>query len=701
MNPLLDLSGLPRYDSVQPGHITDAVDQLLAQSRALVEQLTAPAAPVNWAELIDPLAAAGERLGRAWGVVSHLHSVMDSPELREAYNENQPKIVEFYTELGQNLALFDRYKALAASPEFAGLSATRRRILEHEIRDFRLSGAELAEADKPRFGEIQAELAQLSTRFSENVLDSTRAFALYLSDAASLAGIPPDEQAALAEAASREEKTGYKITLQMPSYLPVMQYGDNRDLRAALYRAYGTRASDQYAAAIEAAFETERRLNGAGTARETPDCSAWDNGALIDDIVRLRAEEARMLGYASFAELSLVPKMADTPPEVLAFLRDLARRARPFAERDVAELREFARTTLGIDDLQPWDVAYASEKLRSARYAFSEQEVKQYFPEPRVFEGMFRVVQSIYDVRIDVDTAPVWHPDVRFFRISRPDGSLVGQFYLDAYARDSKRGGAWMDEARSHLRKGEAVQTPVAYMVCNFAAPVGDKPALLTHDDVITLFHEFGHALHHLMSRVPDIQVSGIHGVEWDAVELPSQFMENFCWEWDVLQHMTAHVDSGEPLPRSLFDRMLAARNFQAGMQALRQVEFSLFDLRLHFDGAGKGVQALLAEVRDEVAVMVPPAWHRFAQSFSHIFAGGYGAGYYSYKWAEVLSADAYSLFEETGVLDPATGARFRDEILAVGGSRPAIESFKAFRGRAPTVDALLRHSGMVDTVAA
>ena len=701
MNPLLDLSGLPRYDSVGPTHVTDAVDQLLIQSRTLVAQLTAENAAATWDDLIAPLAEASERLGRAWGVVSHLHAVMDSPELREVYNENQPKIVEFYTELGQNLALFDRYKALAASPEYARLSATRRLILEHEIRDFRLSGAELAESDKPRFGDIQADLAQLSTRFSENVLDATRAFALYLSDATALAGLPEDEQAALAEAAARDERTGYKITRQMPSFLPVMQYGENRALRAALYRAHGTRASDQYAAAVTAALETERAINGLATARETPDCSGWDNSAIIDDIVRLRAEEARMLGYASFAELSLVPKMADTPTEVLAFLRDLARRARPFAERDVTELRTFARDTLGIADLQPWDVAYASEKLRSTRYAFSEQEVKQYFPEPRVFEGMFRVVQSIYGVRIEADSAPTWHPDVRFFRISRADGSLVGQFYLDAYARDSKRGGAWMDEARSHQIKAGAVQTPVAYMVCNFAAPVGGKPALLTHDDVITLFHEFGHALHHLMSQVPDIQVSGIRGVEWDAVELPSQFMENFCWEWDVLQHMTAHVDSGEPLPRALFERMLAARNFQSGMQALRQVEFSMFDLRLHFDGADKGVQALLAEVRDEVAVMVPPGWHRFPQSFSHIFAGGYGAGYYSYKWAEVLSADAYSLFEENGVLDPSTGARFRNEILAVGGSRPAIESFKAFRGRAPTVDALLRHSGMVDARAA
>jgi oligopeptidase A len=700
-NPLLDFSDLPRYDLVQPAQVTDAVDRLLAEGRALVERLTSPDAPASWDEFVAPMAESGERLGRAWGVVSHLHSVLDSPELREAYNENQPKIVEFYTELGQNLALFEKYKAIAASAGFADLPPARRLIIEHEVRDFRLSGAELSDADKPRFGEIQAEMAQLSTKFSENVLDATRAFSLTLNDASALAGVPADELAALAEAAARDGRSGYKITLQMPSYLPVMQYGENRELRALLYRAHGTRASEQYAQSLAEAAEYERRANGESTARDVPDCSGWDNGKLIEDIVRLRTEEARLLGYGSFAELSLVPKMADTPDQVLAFLRDLGRRARPFAERDVAELRAFARDTLGLATLEPWDVAWASEKLRAARYAFSEQEVKQYFPEPRVFEGMFRVVQSIYGVRIEADTAPIWHPDVRFFRISRPDGSLIGQFYLDAYARDSKRGGAWMDEARAHQRKGATVQTPVAYMVCNFAAPVGGKPALLTHDDVITLFHEFGHALHHLMSQVEDLQVSGIHGVEWDAVELPSQFMENFCWEWDVLQHMTSHVDTGETLPRALYERMLAARNFQSGMQMMRQLEFSLFDLRLHFDGAQMGVQRLLEEVRSEVAVLTPPAWHRFPQGFSHIFAGGYAAGYYSYKWAEVLSADAYALFEENGVLDAATGARFRDEILAVGGSRPAIESFKAFRGRAPTVDALLRHSGMIDALAA
>jgi len=469
----------------------------------------------------------------------------------------------------------------------------------------------------------------------------------------------------------------------MPSYLPVMQYADNRALRETLYRAYATRAAE-----IDNGYSKPE----------------WNNGPLISQILALRAEEARMLGYRHFADVSLVPKMAESTEQVLGFLRELAVKAKPFAERDLAELKAFAKDELGLDPLEPWDVAYASEKLRVARYAFSEQEVKEYLPEPKVLQGLFGVVEKLYQVAIKPDTGPVWHPDVRFFRIER-DGQLIGQFYFDLYARDTKKGGAWMDSAITRRRLASGIETPVAYLVCNFSGPVGGKPATFSHDDVITLFHETGHGLHHLLTRVDDLAVSGIHGVEWDAVELPSQFMENFCWEWDVVREMTAHADTGAPLPKALFDKMLAAKNFQSGMGTVRQLEFSLFDLLLHmdFDPANQHVMDLLAEVRKEVAVMVPPAWHRFPNSFSHIFAGGYAAGYYSYKWAEVLSADAFAAFEENGrpkgsVLDAETGARFWNEILAVGGSRPALESFKAFRGREPQVDALLRHSGMVNS---
>jgi len=701
-NPLLDFSGLPRFDAIRPEHAGAAVDQLLAENTAIVAGLTAAATPATWEGCVAPLADANERLGRAWGAVSHLHGVLDSPELREAYNASQPKIVQYYTDLGQNLALFEKYKGLQASAAYASLTPTQKRIVDHELRDFRLSGAELPADRKARFAEVQAELARLSTRFSENVLDATNAFALYLSDAAALAGLPADVLEGFREAAARDGREGWKITLKMPSYLPIVQYADNRTLREIMYRASSTRASEQYAAALEAAHAYEAQVNGQKEPRPAPAAAGWDNSALIDRILELRAESARLLGYASYAELSMVPKMATSPGQVLDFLHGLAQRAKPFAKRDFDELAAFARERLGLEDPQAWDYAYASEKLRSERFAFSEQEVKQYFPEPKVLEGMFRVVQSLYGLRIEEDHAATWHPDVRFYRVADRRGGAIGQFYLDAYARDTKRGGAWMDEALSHRRVAGGIQRPVAYMVCNFSAPVGGKPALLTHDDVITLFHEFGHALHHLLSQVDEVQASGIHGVEWDAVELPSQFMENFCWEWDVLRHMTAHVDTGAPLPQPLFDRMLAAKNFQSGMQTVRQLEFSLFDLHLHFDfaPANGGVMGLLNRIRSEVAVIVPPDYNRFPHGFSHIFAGGYSAGYYSYKWAEVLSADAYSLFEEQprGVLDPDTGARFRDEVLSVGGSRPALDSFRAFRGRDPQVDALLRHNGMVET---
>ena len=687
-NPLLDFSGLPRFDTLVPGDVQPAIDKLLADCRALVDRLTADEVAATWANFAEPLADGFERLSRAWGIVTHVHSVNDIPAWRDAYNQMLPEVSRFYAEVGQNLKLFARYKAIAESAEYASLSAARRRIVDHELRDFRLAGAELAEDRKPRFQAIAEELAQLSARFSENLLDATNAFAEVLTDETELAGLPDDARQAAREAAARDGLEGWKFTLHMPSYLPVLQYADSRRLRAAIYRAYATRAAEFGPAEL-------------------------DNTPLIRRILELRREEAQLLGYANFAEVSLVPKMARSVPEVLDFLRRLATRARPFAEQDVADLRAFARRELDLETLESWDVAYVSEKLLQARYAFSEQEVKQYFTEDRVLAGLFRVIETLFGVRLKRDSAPVWHEDVRFFRIETRAGELIGQFYLDLYARETKRGGAWMDEAVSRRRlrpealaaAADGIQKPVAYLNCNFSRPVGNKdgqerPATFTHDEVITLFHETGHGLHHLLTRVDELGVAGIHGVEWDAVELPSQFMENYCWEWSVLPAMTSHIDTGEPLPRALFDKMRSARNFLSGMQTVRQIEFSLFDLLLYsdFDPTGeRSILDLLAEVRREVAVIVPPAWHRFPNSFSHIFAGGYGAGYYSYKWAEVLSADCYGAFEEAGdPFDPDTGRRFLNEILSVGGSRPAIDNFRAFRGREPEVDALLRHSGMI-----
>jgi oligopeptidase A len=679
-NPLLDFSGLPRFDAVRPEHVTPAIAELLAENRALLARLET--APATWADFAAPFFNGSERLSRAWGIVGHLHAVMDVPEWREAYNANLPEVTRFFAELGQNQRLFAQFKAIKAGPGYAQLSAAQQRIVEHEIRDFRLSGAELPEDVKPRFQAIQEELAALQAKFSENLLDATNAFAEIVTDEAELAGIPADVIEAARDAAEKDGKDGWKFTLHMPSYLPVMQYAESRRLREALYRAYATRAAEFH------------ELYG------KPE---WDNMPLIRRILELRAEEAGHLGYGNFAEVSLVPKMAESPADVLAFLRELAVKSKPFAERDVAELRDFAAVSLGLTLLEPWDIGWASEKLKQERHGFSDEEVRRYFPEHKVLEGLFRVIETLFAVRIRPDAAPAWHEDVRFFRIEDAQGGLVGQFYLDLYARDTKRGGAWMDDAVTRRNTEAGIQTPVAYLNCNFSRPVGSKPALFTHDEVITLFHETGHGLHHLLTRVEELGVSGINGVEWDAVELPSQFMENFCWEWEVLCGMTSHVDGGEPLPRALFDRMIAAKNFQSGMQIVRQLEFSLFDLLLHsdFEPAGqKSVIDLIEEVRREVAVVFPPPWHRFPNSFSHIFSGGYAAGYYSYKWAEVLSADAFAAFEEErrdgSVLNPATGIRFRDEILAVGGSRPALESFKAFRGRAPSVDALLRHNGMI-----
>ncbi|TXF13400.1 M3 family metallopeptidase [Pelomicrobium methylotrophicum] len=676
MNPLLDFSGLPRFPELRPEHVAPAVEQLLADGREVIARIERSSEPPTWDSVVRPLEDANERISRAWSQVSHLNAVMNTPALREAYNACLPKITQYYAELGQNQVLFAKYKAMAASPAFETLTRAQKRVIENELRDFRLGGAELPPPQRARFLEIQERLAQASSRFSDHLLDATDAFAYYATQE-EIAGIPRDVLEAAREAAKQDGKTGWKFTLHTPSYLPVMQYADHRPLRETMYRAYVTRASDLGPAEL-------------------------DNTPLIREILKLRAEEARLLGFRNYAQLSLEPKMAESPEQVLAFLHELAAKARPAALRELAELEEFAAKELKLDRLEAWDLAYAAEKLRLARYAFSEQEVKQYFPETTVLPGMFRLVETLYGVRIERAEAPVWHPDVKFFRITSEQGELVGQFYVDLYARPSKRGGAWMDEAISRRRLASGVQVPVAYLTCNFSPPVGGKPALLTHDEVITLFHEFGHGLHHLLTQVDELGVAGINGVEWDAVELPSQFMENFCWEWDVVRPMTAHVDTAEPLPKGLFDKMVAAKNFQVGMQTVRQLEFALFDMRLHydFDPEQGDFMQLLDEVRRQVAVVFPPPYNRFPHSFSHIFAGGYAAGYYSYKWAEVLSADAYSLFEEHGVLCPEIGRRFRDEILAVGGSRPALESFVAFRGREPRIEALLRHSGMITETA-
>ena len=687
-NALLDFSALPAFDRITPQDVAPAMDVLLERANQALETVTAPDFPPEWNAIAKVLDVATEQLGRAWGTISHLNSVADTPELRAAYNAALPRVTEFWTRLGADERLYAKYKAI----DLASLTPEQRQAHFNAVRNFVLSGAELTGAARERFAQIQERQAELSQKFSENALDATDAYAYYAS-AEELDGVPADVQQAARAAAQAENKAGYKLTLKMPCYLPVMQFATRSDLREKLYRAHVTRASDQ----------------AQGEAQK------FDNTALIGEILALRREEARLLGYANFGELSVVPKMAQSPAEVIGFLRDLARRARPYAERDVADLRSFAAEHLGLTDPQAWDWPYVSEKLKEARYAFSEQELKKYFTAPKVLAGLFRIIETLFEVSIRRDTAPVWHPAVEFYRIERmhPEGAdkgmqLVGQFYLDQPARTGKRGGAWMDDVRTRWKRPDTgrVQTPVAHLVCNFAEGVDGKPPLLTHDDVITLFHEFGHGLHHMLTQVDERDVSGIGGVEWDAVELPSQFMENFCWEWNVLKHMSAHVETGEPLPRDLFDKMIAAKNFQSGMQTLRQIEFSLFDMLLHTEhDPAQDFMPLLAQVRSEVSVLPVPPFSRTAHTFSHIFAGGYAAGYYSYKWAEVLSADAYAAFEETtgtdGQRSTETGRRYRQSILETGGSRPAMESFKAFRGREPSLDALLRHQGMAEELTA
>jgi oligopeptidase A len=671
-NPLLHFAGLPKFNEITATHVSPALYSLLAEGRTLVETLATSKVAPTWQNFALQLENMDEQISRAWSQVGHMNAVVNSPELREAYNENLAKLTDFYSDLGQDERLYAKYKIVHASAEFKSLNQAQQKIITNEVRDFKLGGAELPPDQKIRFKAINEELSKLASKFEENVLDTTNEFALFVEDKTELTGIPDDVLQTALEAAKKDDKTGYKFTLHFPSYLPVLQYADNRPLREKLYRAYATRASE---------FGKPE----------------FDNTPIITQLLKLKLEEAKMLGFNNFAELSLATKMADSPKQVIEFLQNLASKAKPYAAQDMIELSDYAKK-LGISDMQAWDVSYVSEKLREDKYAFSDQEVKQYFPESKVMAGLFKVIETIFGVFVQKTESPTWHADANFYSITRHDGSLVGQFYLDLYARNNKRGGAWMDEAITRRLVDGKLTTPVAYLTCNFSAPVGNKPALFTHDEVITLFHEFGHGLHHMLTEVNDYSVSGIKGVEWDAVELPSQFMENFCWEWDVMRHMTQHVDTGAQLPRELFDKMVAAKNFQAGMQTVRQIEFSLFDITLHsaFDPNGKKTPLqLIEEIRDQVAVVRPPVWNRFPNNFSHIFAGGYAAGYYSYKWAEVLSADAYSLFEEHGGLSKEAGQKFWQEILSKGGSRPAMESFVAFRGREPSIDALLRHNGM------
>ena len=685
MNPLLDFAGLPKFHAITPDIVKPAIEELIADAERVVAQVMAVDASPTWASVVTPIDDVTEKLGRAWGVVGHLNAVVNSPALRDVYNGMLPTITQFWTQLSQNEALFAKYKQIRASSDtfaangtpvgdFGGaLTAAQIRSLDNEIRDFRLGGAELSAEKKTQFQAIQEELSTLMSKFNDNVLDATNAFAYVVVDQSELAGLPADAIEAARESAKADGQAGWKFTLQAPSYMPVMQYADHQPLRELMYRAYVTRASE-LGAKIE-----------------------WDNSAVIKRILERRKESAALLGYNSYAEVSLAAKMAETPNDVVNFLNEMAAKSRPFAEQDWQELKMFAREQFNMAEVNAWDVGYVSEKLRQQRYAFSDNDVKQYFPESKVIAGLFRVVESIYGVTFAKASAETWHADVQFYDVRDKDGTLIGQFYFDLYARENKRGGAWMDDAINRRRAHGKLQHPVAFMTCNFPAPVGGRAALFTHDDVITLFHEFGHGLHQLLTEVDELGVSGINGVEWDAVELPSQFMENFCWEWDVLRHMTAHVETGEALPRALFDKMIAAKNFQAGMQFLRQIEFALFDMQSHtdFDPTNEDIIALVRRVREQVAVVQYPSFNRMPHAFSHIFGGGYAAGYYSYKWAEVLSADAYAAFEESGVLNQETGAKFRREVLARGGSRPAMESFIAFRGRKPEIEHLLRHNGM------
>jgi len=678
-NPLLQEFDLPPYSQIHPEHVEPAIDAILADNRAAISELLArDPQSLDWDGLVLSLDELNARLGRAWSPVSHLNAVCNSPELRAAYEACLPKLSQYWTELGQNRPLFEAYAALAASPAAAGFDVAQKTILEHTLRDFRLSGIDLPAEQQQRYGEIQMRLSELTSRFSNQLLDATQAWTKHITDERRLAGLPESARAQMQQAAQAKGLDGWLISLEFPSYYAVMTYADDRALREEVYTAYSTRASDQ-----------------------GPNAGQFDNGPLMAEILDLRQELAKLLGFAHYAELSLASKMAESTEQVLSFLRDLAVRSKPFAERDLAELKAFAAEQ-GLNDLQSWDVGYYSEKLRQSRYSLSQEELRAWFPIDKVLSGLFAIVQKLYGIEIrELHDFDRWHPDVRLFEI-RENGEHVGRFFFDLYARANKRGGAWMDGARDRRRDASGrLVSPVANLVCNFTPASPGKPALLTHDEVTTLFHEFGHGLHHLLTRVEHAGASGINGVAWDAVELPSQFMENWCWEPDGLALISGHYESGEPLPREKLDRMLAAKNFQSGLMMVRQLEFSIFDFELHATrGDGRSVLEVLDAVRAQVAVLQPPAWNRFANGFAHIFAGGYAAGYYSYKWAEVLSADAFSRFEEEGVLNPATGRAFREAILARGGSQEPMALFVEFRGREPSIDALLRHSGLTEQAA-
>ncbi len=674
-NPLLEEFSLPPFSRIKPEHVVSAIDTLLKQNRVEIHYLLETVQKPDWVSFVEPIEKLDDRLNRAWSPVSHMNSVVNSDELREAYNACLPKLSAYATEMGQNADLYRAYKAVQESD--SSLDAAQKKMLENILRDFHLSGVDLPPAQKQRYKEISERLSTLTSKFSENLLDATHAWTKQITDESELAGLPDSALDLARQTAEQRDMDGWLLTLEFPSYYPVMAYADNRELRHEMYRAYSTRASDQ-----------------------GPNAGEYDNSVLMDEILALRHEAALLLGFSNYAERSLAKKMAENPQQVLDFLNDLARRSRPQAEQEFAELEAWARDEHGIDKLQAWDVAYYAEKLRKVRYNISQEELKPYFPQQMVVQGMFDVVSRLFDVSIEqTDGVDTWHPDVLFYKIRDSEGGeLIGQFYLDLYARPKKRGGAWMDECAVRFRTADSMQTPVAYLTCNFSPPVGDKPALLTHDEVETLFHEFGHGLHHMLTRIDYPGVAGINGVAWDAVELPSQFLENWCWEREALEVVSGHYETGEEIPDDLYERMIEAKNFQSAMQMMRQLEFALFDFRLHMEydpEKGGRVLEVAEAVRDQVAVVRPPEWNRFAHGFSHIFAGGYAAGYYSYKWAEVLSADAFSLFEEEGVFNVEAGRAFRENILEKGGSVDAMDLFVAFRGRKPEVEPLLRHSGI------
>ncbi|MGN5113414.1 oligopeptidase A [Aeromonas jandaei] len=676
-NPLLSMDSLPPFSQIQPDHVQPAVTQAIADCKQKIKDVLAHTEPHTWDSLIAPLEEVNDRLARIWSPVSHLNSVLNSEPLRAAHDACLPLLSEFQTYVGQHEGLYQAYLALSESDDFPRLGGAQRKEIQNTLRDFRLSGIGLPAEAQQRYGEIQARLSELASRFSNNVLDATQGWHKLVADEAELAGLPESVLAAARQMAELKGKEGWLFTLDIPSYLPVMMYADNRELRAEMYEAFTTRASDQ-----------------------GPNAGKWDNSAIMTELLTLRSELARLLGFANYAELSLATKMADKTSQVVDFLTDLAAKSLPQGKAELEEIRAFAAEQHGQSELAAWDIAYYAEKLKQHKFSISDEQLRPYFPANKVVKGLFEVVKRVFGMkvreRLGIDT---WHPDVRFYDIFDSEDELRGSFYLDLYAREHKRGGAWMDVCLGRrYRQDGSLQKPVAYLTCNFNGPVDGKPALFTHDEVVTLFHEFGHGIHHMLTRIDVAGVAGINGVAWDAVELPSQFLENWCWESEALAFISGHYETGEPLPADLLEKMLTARNFQAAMQMLRQLEFALFDFRLHqeFDPAKPDqIPALLGEVRSQVAVMTPPAFNRFQHSFSHIFAGGYAAGYYSYKWAEVLSADAFSRFEEEGIFNPATGQSFLQNILEKGGSKEPMELFRAFRGREPKVDALLRHSGI------